>query len=215
MKKIMVIMAALFTAQTGYADDWYVGAGLGLARAKDASQNAAAGTSTLARYGITDITSHNDNSGALSIFGGYRFNPHIGAELAYTYLGSYDMHGFTAPAPTLPAGREENRADAFSLAAVFTAPLAKNFSLYGKLGPTLTTNEQRTCISNVWWCDSSSDVKIGLLFGVGGAVSFPGLIGQLRLEAERFNNVGDNSNEFTAGRFTLLQLQYVYSFSRR
>ena len=25
MKKIMVIMAALFTAQTGYADDWYVG----------------------------------------------------------------------------------------------------------------------------------------------------------------------------------------------
>jgi hypothetical protein len=214
MNRILIIVAALFACQTGYAGNWYVGAGLGMAHAKDASENAAANSSTLARYGITDITSHDDNSGTLSIFGGYRFSTHLAAELAYTYLGTYDMHGFTAPAPTLPAGREENRADAFSLAAVFTAPLDKSFSLYGKLGPTLTTNEQRTCISNVWWCDSSSDVKAGLLFGVGGALSFPRLIGHLRLEIDRFNHVGDSQNEFTAGRFTLVQLQYVYAFSR-
>ena len=215
MKKIMVMMTALFACQATHAGNWFVGGGLGLARAKDASENAAANTSTLARYGITDITAHDDNSGALSIFGGYRFSRHLAAEIAYTYLGSYSMHGFTPPAPTLPAGREENRADAISLAAVFTAPIDNSFSLYGKLGPTLTTNEERTCISNIWWCDSTSDVKTGLVFGVGGSVSFPGLIGRLRLEADRFSHVGDSQNEYTAGRFTLLQLQYVYEFSNR
>jgi hypothetical protein len=214
MNRILLMVAALLVCQTGHAGDWYVGGGLGMARAKDASENAAANSSTLAQYGISDITSHDDSSGTLSIFGGYQINKYLAAELAYTYLGTYDMHGFTAPAPTLPAGREQNRADAFSLAAVFSAPLGKTFSLYGKLGPTLTTNEQRTCISNVWWCDSSSDVRSGLLFGVGGTIHFPRLIGHLRLEADRFNNVGDSQNEFTAGRFNVLQLQYVYTFSR-
>ena len=215
MKMIMVLMAVLFACQTGHADSWFVGAGLGSARAKDASKNAAANSSTLARYGINDITAHDDNSGSLSIFGGYRFSRHVAAELAYTYLGSYSMHGFTSPAPTLPAGREENRVDALSLAAVFTAPINNTFSLYGKLGPTLTVNEERTCISNIWWCDSTSDVKTGLVIGLGGSVSFPGLIGELRLEADRFNHVGDSYNEYTAGTFTQLQLQYVYAFTTR
>jgi hypothetical protein len=214
MNKIVAITAALLTYHTAYAGNWYVGAGLGTARAKDASENAAANSSTLSQYGITDITSHDDNAGALSIFGGYRFNDHLAAELAYTYLGSYYLHGFSGPGHTLPAGREENRVDAFSLAAVATAPVNNTFSLYGKLGPTLATNEERTCISNIWWCDSSSDVRTGTVFGVGAAVTFPRLIGKLRLEVDRYNNVGDSQSEFTAGRFTLLQLQYVYHFSR-
>jgi opacity protein-like surface antigen len=213
MKKIMAMMTALFLCQTSHAGDWYVGAGLGLAHANDASGNAASGNSTVAQYGISEITSHDDNSGTLSLFGGYQFNEHIAAELAYNYLGSYDLHGYTAPGHTLPAGREEDRADAFSLAAVFTAPLNKSFSLYAKLGPTLTMNEERTCISNIRWCDSSSDVKAGLIFGAGGSFSFPRLIGKLRLEVDGFNRVGDNYNEFTAGRFSVLQVQYVYSFS--
>ena len=214
MNKFVVITAALLTCHTAYAGDWYIGAGLGTARAKDASANAAANGSTLSQYGITDITSHDDNAGALSIFGGYRFTDHVAAELAYSYLGSYYLHGFSGPGHTLPAGREENRVDAFSLAAVGTAPLNDTFSLYGKLGPTLATNEERTCISNVWWCDSSSDVRVGAVFGVGGAVSFPGLIGELRLEVDRYNHVGESQSEFTAGRFTMVQLQYVYTFSR-
>lgn len=213
MKKFLVMMAALFACQTGYAGNWYVGAGLGLAHTNDASKNIAADNSTLAQYGISDITSYDDRSGALSFLGGYRFNEHVAAEVAYTYLGTYDMHGFTAPGRTPPTGRERNQVDALSLAAVLTAPLNGSFSLYGKLGPTLAMNEERTCVSNIRWCDSTSDTKNGLIFGAGASVTFPRLIGELRLEVDRFTHVGDTHNEFTAGRFSLLQIQYVYSFS--
>jgi opacity protein-like surface antigen len=213
MKKFLAMMAALFACQTGYAGNWYVGAGLGLAHANDASKNIAADNSTLAQYGISDITSYDDHSGALSFLGGYRFNPHIAAELSYNYLGSYDMHGFTAPGRTPPSGRERNHADAFSLAAVLTAPLNDSISLYGKLGPTLAMNEERTCVSDIRWCDSSSDAKIGSIVGAGASFTFPRLIGELRLEIDQFSHVGDTHNEFTAGRFSLLQIQYVYSFS--
>lgn len=212
MYKILVIMAALLASQQVLANNWYVGAGLGVGHAKDASNNAASGNSTVAQYGISNITSINDNSGTLSIFGGYRFNKQLAAELAYSYLGYYDMHGFTGPGNTLPAGSEENRADAISLAAVLTVPIGSSLSLYGKLGPTLTTNEQTTCISNVWWCDNSSDVKTGMMIGAGASVSLPRLIGNLRLEIDSFNHVGNGGSEFTSGRFTQLQLQYVYSF---
>ncbi|MEJ2552995.1 MAG: outer membrane beta-barrel protein [Gammaproteobacteria bacterium] len=212
MKKLMVMMAALFICPSSEAGNWYVGAGLGLGHAKDASQNAAANNSTLSRYGINYITSHDDNSGTLSLFGGYHFSPYIAAELGYTYLGSYDMHGFAAPGPTLPAGHEENRVDAFSLAAVLSAPINRSFTLYGKLGPTLTTNDQRTCVSNLWWCDTSSDVKTGLLAGVGASMALPKLIGRLRLEVDGYNHVGDSQDEFTAGRFSVVQLQYVYPY---
>ena len=214
MKKIIVAMAALFACQAGHAGNWYFGAGLGPAHAKDASENVAAGNSTLAQYGINNITSYEDNSGSLSILGGYRFTEHVAAELAYTYLGTYNMHGFTAPGRTPPSGREQNRADALSLAAVLTAPLADSFSLYGKLGPTIATNEVTTCVSDVRWCDSSSDVKIGSMVGVGASFTFPRLIGEIRIEADSFNHVGNANNEFTAGRFPLLQMQYVYSFLR-
>jgi hypothetical protein len=212
MKKILAMIAAVFAWQTGYAGNWYVGLGLGAARANDASENIAAGNSTLAQYGIGNITSYDDRSGALSLLGGYRFSEHVAADLAYTYLGSYDLHGFTAPGRTPPAGREENHIDALSLAAVFTAPVNDSLSLYAKLGPTLAMNEERTCVSNIRWCDSTSDTKNGLIFGVGGSVTFPRLIGELRLEVDRFSHAGDTHNEFTAGRLSLLQIQYVYSF---
>lgn len=213
MKKSLMMIAALFACQTGYAGNWYVGLGLGAARANEASENSAAGNSTLAQYGIGNITSYDDNSGALSFLGGYRFNAHIAAELNYNYLGSYDMHGFTGPGRTPPSGRERNHADAFSLAAVLTAPLNDSISLYGKLGPTLTGNEEWTCTSDVWWCDRSSDTKVGSIAGAGASFTFPRLIGALRLEIDRFGNVGDAHNEFTAGSFSVLQLQYVYTFS--
>jgi len=213
MKKFLVTTAALIACQPGYAGNWYVGLGLGAAHAEDVSENIAAGNSTLAQNGIGNITSSDDNSGALSLLGGYRFNAHIAAELDYYYLGSYDMHGFTGPGRTLPSGRERNEADAFSLAAVLTAPLNDSISLFGKLGPTLTDNEEWTCTSNVWWCDHSSDTNFGTMVGAGVSFTFPRLIGAFRLEAARFSNVGDSNDEFTAGRFSALQFQYVYTFS--
>ena len=213
MKRILATIAALFACQPGYAGSWYVGLGLGAVRANDVSENVAAGHSTLAQLGIGTITSYDDNSGALSLLGGYRFNPHIAAELDYNSLGSYDMYGFAGPGRTPPSGRERNEADALSLAAVLTAPLNNFVSLYGKLGPTLASNEAWTCTSNFWWCDHTSDTKFGTMVGAGASFTFPRLIGAFRLEAARFNNVGDSNNEFTAGRFTTLQLQYVYTFA--
>ena len=213
MKKTLVTIATLFACQTGYASSWYVGLGLGAVRANDASENIAAGDSTLAQLGIGTITSYDDNSGALSLLGGYRFTAHIAAELDYNSLGSYDMYGFAGPGPTPPSGRERNEADALSLAAVLTAPLNNFVSLHGKLGPTLASNEAWTCTSNFWWCDHASDTKLGSIVGAGASFTLPRLIGAFRLEADRFGNVGDAHNEFTAGSFSVLQFQYVFTFA--
>jgi len=44
--------------------------------------------------------------------------------------------------------------------------------------------------------------------------TFPRLIGALRLDLARFSNAGTDNNEVTAGRFTTLQLQYIYTFEQ-
>ncbi len=212
MKKILVAAVAFFVCQTGYADEWYVGAGAGLGYANDASNNVASGNSALAQFGVGEITSYNNRSGTLSFLGGYRFNKYVAAEVDYTFLGIYDMHGYTGPGRTPPSGREKNQAEALALAAVLTAPVSDTFSLYGKFGPTLTTNEERTCVSNIRRCDSNTDIRNGLVFGIGGSITPPRLLGAIRVELDRFNHVGDTQNEYTAGRFSLLQVQYVYTF---
>jgi hypothetical protein len=212
MKKILAVIVTFFACQTGYADNWYVGAGIGLSYANDASQNVASGSSTLAQFGIGEITSYNNRSGTFSLLGGYRFNNYAAAEVDYTYLGTFDMHGYTGPGRTPPSGREKNQAEALALTGVLAAPVSDTFSLYGKFGPTLTVNDERTCVSNIRRCDSTSDIRNGLIFGIGGSITPPRLIGALRIELDRFSHVGDTNNEFTAGRFSLLQVQYVYTF---
>jgi len=212
MKKILVAAVAFFACQTVYADQWYVGAGAGLGYASDASNNVASDNTALAQYGIVEITSYNNRSGTFSLLGGYRFNDYVAAELDYTFLGYFDMYGYTATGHTQPSGSEENWTGALALAAVLTAPVSDTFSLYGKFGPTLTVNEVSTCTSDVWWCEDNSDIRNGMVFGIGTSITPPRLLGAIRVEFDRFNHVGDTQNEFTAGRFSLLQVQYVYTF---
>jgi hypothetical protein len=212
MKKIIVAAAALFASHIAAAGNWYIGLGLGAAHAEDSSKNSPAGTSTLAQNGIVNITSTDDRSSAVSMLAGYGFNSHIAAELGINDLGSYEIYGYAGPGNTLPSGREQDDVDAISLSAVVTAPLSQYFALYGKLGPAITNNEAWTCFSNVWWCDHTSDTKLGTLVGAGAWFTFPRLIGAFRLDINRFDNVGADYKEVTAGTFTTLQFQYVYTF---
>jgi len=214
MKKIIVATAALFASHIAVAGNWYVGLGLGSARVEDTSNNITAGTSKLAQNGIVNITSSDVHSSAMSLLVGYGFNSHIAAEFDYNDLGSYEMHGYTGPGSTPPYGWEHDDVDALSLSAVLTAPLSEYFALYGRLGPAITNDEARTCISNVRWCDHTSDTKFGPLVGAGAWFTFPRLIGAFRFDIDRFNNVGTDNNEASAGRFTTLQFQYVYTFER-
>jgi opacity protein-like surface antigen len=217
MKNILTMTALLCIAAGARADGWYdngwyIGFGLGGVRTADASENIDAHHTALARYGINDITSHDTTSSATSLLGGYRFNKFLAAELAYTDLGDYDMRGFSGPAQTLPAGRERDRVSALSLSAVATAPIGDVFAIYGKIGPVLATVEERTCVSNLFFCDSSSDTNDAWLGGVGLRLTPPTLIGEIRLEYNRYGDIRDGS-EFTAGDFNLWQVEYVYSFS--
>jgi len=214
MKKMIVAAAALFASHIAAAGNWYVGLGIGAARSEDISNNITAGTSRLAQNGIANITSSDDHSSAASLLVGYNFNSHVAAEFNINDLGSYEIHGYTGPGSTLPSGKEDDYVDAISLSAVLTAPLSKYFALYGKLGPAITNNESRTCISYVRWCDYTSDTKFGAVVGAGAWFTFPRLIGAFRLDMNLFNNVGTDKNEVTAGRFTTLQFQYVYTFER-
>jgi len=93
---------------------FYAGVNLGQSKLKDACAGLPAGVSC------------DDSDTALSIFGGYQFNKHFGAEIAYTDLGQAKASGGGVSASVEATG--------FEFSAVGTLPLTQQFSLYGKLG---------------------------------------------------------------------------------
>jgi OmpA-OmpF porin, OOP family len=86
---------------------FYAGVNVGQSKAKDE---------------CAGVANCDDSSSALSIFGGYQFNKHLGAEVAYTDLGK------------ATAGAASVEATGLEFSAVGTLPLSQSFSLYGKLG---------------------------------------------------------------------------------
>jgi len=116
-----LILAVLFSGLSlGSALAWsqdqgfYAGVNLGQSKLKGACNGLPAGVSC------------DDSDTALSIFGGYQFNKHFGAEIAYTDLGKAEASGGGVTASVEATG--------FEFSAVGTIPLTQQFSLYGKLG---------------------------------------------------------------------------------
>ena len=105
-----------------------------------------------------------NSSTAIGVLGGYSFNQNVAAEVAYINLGSVDTNY-----PSTITGR------VFSIAAVGSLPLNKEFSLLGKLGVASSTIEEL----------GYSQSKTDLTYGIGAQYNVSRTVG-VRLGYDSF-----------------------------
>jgi OOP family OmpA-OmpF porin len=120
--------SALAADATG---NWYVGAGIGQARASIPDSTVA---SELTGTGATAIGNSNDKTSvAGKVFLGYQFNKYVAAESGYFRLGDFSLDTTTTPAGTVHGDLKSRKGWNFDV--VGTAPIvADKFLLLGRLG---------------------------------------------------------------------------------
>ncbi|MEZ5538072.1 MAG: outer membrane beta-barrel protein [Thiolinea sp.] len=158
----------------------YVGAGLGYA-------NQDSGCDQLFFEGSCE-------NGAMSakLFGGARFNPMVGAELAYSYQGEAEMDG--------TAGDQEvsgkNKISGYQLTGVGYLPVnsIENLEVMGKAGVMFWNRESQLIKDGVK--TSSSDDGIAPVIGLGAQYQLNKNI-FLRTEWEHTFNTGADSDHET------------------
>lgn len=193
----LVLAATALAPQAALAQDmgFYIGAGVGQSKAKDAC-------ATFQSQGLTGSCDDTDTAGKL--FLGYQFNQNFAVEGAYVDLGKVTGSGTVSGVPV----SGEAKAKTWQLVAVGIVPLANNFSLFGKLGAHRWDADASASASGS--TSTASDKGTDVTYGLGGSYEFSKNLG-LRLEWERFQNVG-NTNTTGRSNVDLLSVGLRYRF---
>lgn len=175
------IAAEMAAGDTG----WYAGLSAGRADYKDACDGFPG--------------SCDDDDTAWKVYGGYQFTKNWGVEFGYVDFG--EIKG------TVPAvGTIKTEADGWTLSGVGTLPFSNNFSGFAKLG--IIRADVDTKVTGVF-AGSASDSSTDWTFGLGVKYDFTQNVG-LRVEWEKFNNLGDSSTG--EGDIDLISLGLVFKF---
>lgn len=166
-----VLLALVAVPTPALAQDarGYIGLGLGMSTAKDACDG-------ISGPGI----SCDDQDTAFKILGGYQVNPNFAVEVGYTNLGE-------ASASFAGLGTVSVESSGFEVLAVGIAPVAPNWSLFGKLGFFIWDVDAKDgtgLVGNM--SESGSDLTYG--FGVSYDFSKSNA---LRLEYQVYTDIGD------------------------
>ncbi len=172
-------------APSTFADNWYLGAGLGSARAKfeDSSVTAVlAGTGTTAT-----TTSRKENNIEGKLFLGYQFNRFVAAEGGYFRLGNFAFDTTTAPAGTVHADLKNRMG--WNLDVVGSVPIvAEKFMLLARLGVQSSKTTDLfagTGAAGTLANPSPSRNLVSYKYGLGAEFDFTKNIG-VRAEWERY-----------------------------
>ncbi len=188
MKKALFLLFITCQAGIAYADDYpppagndflngtklYAGASIGAGRQGDTCNDPFFNGSC------------DDKDVAWKVFGGARFNPMLGAEIAYNQLGSSKKSGTTAGS----AASMENSLSGISASGVGYLPVAPDIEAFGKAGALFWNREttQTTGTNNT----SSKDDGISPLVGIGAQYRLNDNL-HLRGEWEHMFNTGADS----------------------
>lgn len=153
----------------------YLGAGIGQMKAKDACNGVGPGVSC------------DDSDTAYRIFGGYRFNRNLAAEVGYAELGKVTASGLVLGVPA--SGNWKARA--WDIVAVGMIPLSEQFSLLGKLGVALWRLDASLTATGIG-SGSLSPTGTNLTYGVGGQYDFTNKVG-MRVEWQDYKDIGDDT----------------------
>jgi OOP family OmpA-OmpF porin len=173
-------------AEPAAGANWYLGAGVGQARAKLEDSTVA---TALAGTGARVATITRDQSEtSYKLYAGYQYNRYLGFEGGVFNLGSFTFNATTTPAATLN-GAVKNTVGA-NFDVVGTLPLADRFSLHARAG--IQSSKTRDLFSSSGLALSTLSPgknEIGYKAGVGAGFDFTRSVG-MRAKWERYR-VGD------------------------
>lgn len=186
---------------------WYFGFGLGqnFGRDWDASRFA----SSLAAQGFTAMqTSSDDSDLGVKVFAGYQLNKYVGLEGGYAQFNNYTAGGpvsggtvtnILGTFPVTSAYQTEDN-NTWTLAAVGTLPLTKDFSVFGKLGANNWKKTSNSILTATKALERISSIERGTnpFYGVG--LSYALVEGvEVRAEYERYDLGGPKIDFISAG----------------
>ena len=185
MRKLWV--CGLFGALVAYgaavsAQDtkFYVGASGGLSKARSACdfRGLPAGST---------VNSCDNTDTGWKVYGGYQWTSHWGFELGYYDFGKASASATVLGVPVTAHGE----ATGWQLAATGTLPITPEFDVFAKLGIHNSDVDVRASAPGV--SVSASGNSTDLAWGLGAKWNFTRNV-SMRIEYERFNDVGDSNN---------------------
>lgn len=200
MKKFFLALAAalMLFMLTPYAfsagEGFYVGGSAGRVDARDACD------------GLVDVNfvgSCDSTDTGWKIFGGYQFTPNFEAEAFYADLGDTSANGTIQGLPATA----NVEIDGFGISAIGIFPIGDKFDVLGKLGFLRWDIKSSATVGS----NSASLEANGtdIMFGIGARYSFSERFA-IRVEWERFNDVGDDN--IGESDVDLLSAGIVWSF---
>jgi OOP family OmpA-OmpF porin len=212
LKTRFLTLAALTIVATAQAQAQdrgaYIGFDLGRARLQADHQAVDQG---IVRSGFaTSQTTLDERDTTWKLFVGHQFYRNFAIEGGYTDFGRFSLTTMT----TAPAGQIGGsiRAHAWSLDAVGLAPLSERVSVFGKVGVQRWDTDTQLAAAGAGAASRASygargnDWKLGL----GARYDFSHRVG-VRVEWERFVNVGDNAAS-GGGNIDLIAVGLQYRF---
>jgi opacity protein-like surface antigen len=130
---LLLCITAIATPAFGQVTPWYIGLALGESRTGSELVSNRQSTITYASDFQTDFDSRDV---AFKATGGYRFFPWLAVEVDYTDLGKHRLVStFMGGDPPAPARTTlERRIRGFGADAVFLAPVADQWKVFGRVG---------------------------------------------------------------------------------
>lgn len=175
-----VLVAGSALAQSADPSGIYLGGSLGRSQYKDTCKNL--------------FVPCEDQDTAWRFFGGYQFNRNWALELGYGDFGDATANG---DIPAGGTGAMTLNSYAFDLTGIGSLYLTERLSLFGRLGLYMGRTTRDIEFSNF---PTVSDAKTnsGLTYGAGVGYNL-GRLG-VRLEWQRYDNIGTNGNSAIQGQ---------------
>jgi OOP family OmpA-OmpF porin len=199
---LLTMISASYTTITIAQDqdqEYYAGLAIGRSSADvtEISRQDVLDTGFTSISGFQSGSSKSDTS--WRIFGGYRLNPNVAAELFYANLGKFSREasgtGVAASSSTLNFALNSNlKITGFGAAALVGLPLTEQLSVFAKPGLIYWMAKRTDSITAGTATQNSSTDKNGTSpsFGVGISYAFTDKL-SARLEGERYFDVGDKN----------------------
>ena len=188
LKSIMAV-ALLAGASSAMAGDFYIAGAVGRSYA-NIDQTSI--DTTLASFGATAINSNKDETDTgYKLQAGWQFHKNFALEGGYVDLGKV-RYGATYTGGTTDL---EYETDGWNIGVVGTMPINDMFSVFGRVGAIAARVEQ-TCATSgtpiACTIANNNSTDWSGNFGLGATYNINKQVG-LRLEWERFDNLGDNN----------------------
>ena len=203
MKQSIFLLAMISIAYTGIASAQVPNFYAGLSIGRSSADVTEISRQDILNSGFTSLSSFQNGSSksdtAWKLYGGYRFNPNVAAELFYSNLGKFsrDASGNGATASSSSVNftlNSELKITGFGVAALLGTPLSDQWNVFAKPG-LLVWDAKRTSTTTAAGSTQSASVsKSGTSpsLGVGTSYAFTDKL-SARLEWERYFEVGDKN----------------------